>query len=198
MQHTHHITIAGWHSHANSYRRVRSERPGQHYERREPGASRGVYLNCHHHRRNERRVFEHHVAIRGWCNGSFRVAVDPRRGEQPDSSRDQALAPRRAPQPPIVTPANLTTSQASVVLDASGSTSASGSLQYLFEVVPGGKQAALLQTPTQSQSNGRFCKRAGTLPGSAGDDGRERQHFEKSRDYVDLPAIGRVLASVLS
>ncbi len=48
----------------------------------------------------------------------------------------------------VVTPLSLTTSQASVVLDASGSTSASGNLQYLFEVVSGGKQPALLQSPT--------------------------------------------------
>jgi hypothetical protein len=46
----------------------------------------------------------------------------------------------------VVTPVTLTTSQSSVVLDGSGSTSASGSLQYLFEVVPGGKQPALLQS----------------------------------------------------
>jgi hypothetical protein len=48
----------------------------------------------------------------------------------------------------VVTPLSLTTSQASVVLDASGSTSASGSLTYLFEVVSGGKQPALLQSAT--------------------------------------------------
>ncbi|MBV9769364.1 MAG: hypothetical protein JOZ32_07325 [Bryobacterales bacterium] len=46
----------------------------------------------------------------------------------------------------IVTPLNLTTSDSSVVLDGSGSTSASGALQYLYTVVPGGKQAAILQT----------------------------------------------------
>ena len=40
-----------------------------------------------------------------------------------------------------MTPLTLTTSQASVVLDASGSTSASGSLPYLFEVVSGGNTA---------------------------------------------------------
>jgi hypothetical protein len=46
----------------------------------------------------------------------------------------------------VVTPLTLTTNQASVVLDASGSTSAAGSLQYLFEVVSGGLQPALLQS----------------------------------------------------
>ena len=48
----------------------------------------------------------------------------------------------------IVTPTALTTTSASVVLDGSASTSASGSLSYLYMVVPGGLQPALLQTPT--------------------------------------------------
>jgi K319L-like, PKD domain len=61
----------------------------------------------------------------------------------------------------IVTPTSLTTSQASVVLDGSGSTSASGSLRYLFQVVPGGKQAALLQTPTSSKATVDFVNGAG-------------------------------------
>jgi hypothetical protein len=61
----------------------------------------------------------------------------------------------------IVTPTSLTTSQASVVLDGSGSTSASGSLRYLFEVVPGGKQAALLQTPTDPKATVDFVNGAG-------------------------------------
>ena len=42
----------------------------------------------------------------------------------------------------VVTPFTLTTSQSSVVLDASGSTSGAGSLTYQFTVVPGGKQPA--------------------------------------------------------
>jgi len=46
----------------------------------------------------------------------------------------------------VVTPVSLTTSQSSVILDASASTSASGDLQYQFEVLPGGLQPALLQT----------------------------------------------------
>jgi hypothetical protein len=47
----------------------------------------------------------------------------------------------------VVTPMTLTTSQSSVMLDASASTSASGNLKYMYAVVPGGLQAALLQTP---------------------------------------------------
>ena len=48
----------------------------------------------------------------------------------------------------VVTPTNLTTNQSSVMLNGSASTSGSGNLKYLFTVVPGGLQAALLQTPT--------------------------------------------------
>jgi hypothetical protein len=47
----------------------------------------------------------------------------------------------------VVTPTSLTTSQASITLDASASTSGSGSLKYLFMYV-GGLQPALLQTST--------------------------------------------------
>ena len=61
----------------------------------------------------------------------------------------------------IVTPSSLTTSDASVVLDGSGSTSASGSLKYLFEVVPGGKQPALLQTPTNPKATVDFVNGPG-------------------------------------
>ena len=61
----------------------------------------------------------------------------------------------------VVTPLNLTTSQTSVVLDASGSTSASGKLQYLFVVVPGGKQAALLQSPSNPKATVDFVNGAG-------------------------------------
>ncbi|MGB6946294.1 MAG: hypothetical protein WBE37_28110 [Bryobacteraceae bacterium] len=61
----------------------------------------------------------------------------------------------------VVTPLNLTTSQPSVVLDASGSTSASGTLQYLFVVVPGGKQAALLQSPSNPKATVDFVNGAG-------------------------------------
>jgi hypothetical protein len=62
----------------------------------------------------------------------------------------------------VVTPLSLTTSQSSVVLDASGSTSASGSLQYLFEVLPGGLQAAVLQSPTNPKATVDFVSGAGT------------------------------------
>jgi probable HAF family extracellular repeat protein len=61
----------------------------------------------------------------------------------------------------VVTPLNLTTSASSVVLDASGSTSASGSLTYQFTVVPGGKQAALLQTATSPKATVDFVNGAG-------------------------------------
>lgn len=61
----------------------------------------------------------------------------------------------------VVTPLNLTTSASSVVLDGSGSTSASGNLQYLFTVVAGGKQAALLQTPASPKATVDFVSGAG-------------------------------------
>jgi hypothetical protein len=61
----------------------------------------------------------------------------------------------------VVTPLSLTTSQSSVVLDASGSTSASGSLRYLFQVAPGGKQPALLQSPTNPKATVEFVSGPG-------------------------------------
>jgi hypothetical protein len=61
----------------------------------------------------------------------------------------------------VVTPLTLTTNQASVVLDASGSTSASGNLQYLFEVVSGGLQPAILQSPTSPKATVDFVKGPG-------------------------------------
>jgi hypothetical protein len=61
----------------------------------------------------------------------------------------------------VVTPLSLTTSQPSVVLDASGSTSASGKLQYLFEVVPGGNQAAILQSPSNPKATVDFVSGPG-------------------------------------
>jgi hypothetical protein len=61
----------------------------------------------------------------------------------------------------VVTPLTLTTSQSSVVLDASGSTSAAGSLQYLFEVVSGGKQAAILQSPSNPKATVDFVNGPG-------------------------------------
>ena len=61
----------------------------------------------------------------------------------------------------VVAPLSLTTSQSSVVLDASGSTSASGNLRYLFEVVPGGKLPALLQSPSDPKATVDFVSGAG-------------------------------------
>jgi hypothetical protein len=61
----------------------------------------------------------------------------------------------------VLTPLSLTTNQASVVLDGSGSTSASGNLQYLFEVVPGGKVPALLQSPTNPKATVDFVNGPG-------------------------------------
>jgi hypothetical protein len=61
----------------------------------------------------------------------------------------------------VVTPLTLTTNQPSVVLDASGSTSASGSLTYLFEVVSGGKQPAILQTATNPKATVDFVNGPG-------------------------------------
>src|ERR1700733_6294723 len=61
----------------------------------------------------------------------------------------------------VVNPVSLTTSQSSVVLDAGGSTSASGGLQYQFTVVPGGLQAALLQTPNDPKATVDFVNGPG-------------------------------------
>jgi probable HAF family extracellular repeat protein len=61
----------------------------------------------------------------------------------------------------VVAPLSVTTSQPSVVLDASGSTSASGNLRYMFEVVPGGKLPALLQSPSDPKATVEFVSGAG-------------------------------------
>ena len=61
----------------------------------------------------------------------------------------------------VVAPLSLTTSQPSVVLDASGSTSASGNLHYLFQVVPGGKLPALLQSPNDPKATVDFVSGPG-------------------------------------
>ena len=61
----------------------------------------------------------------------------------------------------VVTPLSVTTSQASVVLDASASTSASGNLRYMFEVVPGGKLPALLQSPSDPKATVEFVSGPG-------------------------------------
>ena len=62
----------------------------------------------------------------------------------------------------IVTPTSVTTNQPSVVLNASASTSGSGSLTYLFMVVPGGLVPALLQTPTNPMATVDFVNGPGT------------------------------------
>jgi probable HAF family extracellular repeat protein len=61
----------------------------------------------------------------------------------------------------VVTPLNLTTAAPSVVLDGSGSSSASGPLRYLYQVVPGGQQAAILQTPNDPKATVEFVNGAG-------------------------------------
>jgi hypothetical protein len=61
----------------------------------------------------------------------------------------------------IVTPLNLTTSDSSVMLDGSGSTSAVGALQYLYTVVQGGKQAAILQIATDPKATIDFVEGPG-------------------------------------
>ncbi|HLK19993.1 MAG TPA: ferritin-like domain-containing protein [Bryobacteraceae bacterium] len=62
----------------------------------------------------------------------------------------------------VVTPTTLTTSQASVTLDASGSQSGSGKLTYFFMVLPGGLKPALLQSPNSPQATVDFVSGPGT------------------------------------
>jgi hypothetical protein len=62
----------------------------------------------------------------------------------------------------VVTPTTLTTSQSSVVLDGSASTSGSGNLKYLYMVLPGGLQPALLQSPTNPMATVDFVSGPGT------------------------------------
>jgi hypothetical protein len=74
----------------------------------------------------------------------------------------QGAGPTPGTTTAFVTPLTLTTNQASVVLDGSGSTSASGKLQYLFEVAPGGKLPALLQSPSNPKATVDFVSGPGT------------------------------------
>ena len=60
-----------------------------------------------------------------------------------------------------VTPSTTTTNQTSLTLDASASTSASGSLTYLFMVLPGGKVPAVLQTPNSPKATLQFVNGLG-------------------------------------
>lgn len=62
----------------------------------------------------------------------------------------------------VVTPTTLTTSQASVTLDASGSQSGSGKLTYFYMVLPGGLKPALLQSPNSPQATVDFVSGPGT------------------------------------
>ena len=62
----------------------------------------------------------------------------------------------------VVTPTTLTTNQSSVELDGSASTSGSGNLKYLFMVLPGGLQPALLQTPSNPKATVEFVNGPGT------------------------------------
>lgn len=62
----------------------------------------------------------------------------------------------------VVTPTSLTTDQASVVLDASGSTSGAGALSYFYRVLPGGLQPALLQSPYNPKVTVDFVNGPGT------------------------------------
>ena len=61
-----------------------------------------------------------------------------------------------------VTPVTATTSQPSIVMDASASTSGSGSLTYMFSVVAGGKVPALLQSPNNPMATVDFVNGPGT------------------------------------
>ena len=60
-----------------------------------------------------------------------------------------------------VTPQTLTTSQAQIVLDASGSTSSVKTLTYLFMVAPGGLVPAILQTPNSPLATVQFVNGPG-------------------------------------
>jgi probable HAF family extracellular repeat protein len=57
----------------------------------------------------------------------------------------------------VVAPLSLTTTQPSVVLDASSSASALGNLRYLFTAVAGGKQPSLLQTASDPKATVEFA-----------------------------------------
>ena len=62
----------------------------------------------------------------------------------------------------VVTPATMSTTASSVVLDGTGSSSGSGALTYLYSVVSGGKVAAILQTPTSPKATIQFVNGFGT------------------------------------
>ncbi len=61
----------------------------------------------------------------------------------------------------FVTPLSLTTNQASLALDGSGSTSGLGNLRYQFTAVPGGREAFLVQTPSDPKATIEFASGPG-------------------------------------
>jgi hypothetical protein len=61
----------------------------------------------------------------------------------------------------VVTPTSLTSSSSQITLDGSGSTSGSGSLTYLFMVLPGGLVPAVLQSPNSSSAIVQFVNGPG-------------------------------------
>ena len=61
----------------------------------------------------------------------------------------------------VVSPATVTTTQASVVLDGSGSTG-TGPLTYFYSVLPGGKVPAILQSPNNPKATIDFVNGFGT------------------------------------
>ena len=61
-----------------------------------------------------------------------------------------------------VTPSTMSTSQNSIQLDATASTSGSGNLTYLYMVLPGGKVPAILQTPNSPKATIQFVNGPGT------------------------------------
>ncbi|MEO8127842.1 MAG: ferritin-like domain-containing protein [Bryobacteraceae bacterium] len=63
-----------------------------------------------------------------------------------------------------VNPTTTTTNQSMITLDASGSTSASGKLTYLFMVKPGGKVPAILQTSDNPKATIQFVNGPGAYP----------------------------------
>ena len=76
----------------------------------------------------------------------------------------QPFQPTPGPAPSVtavVTPSSLTTSQASITLDGSGS-SGVGPLTYFYSVLPGGKVPALLQTANNPKATVDFVNGSGT------------------------------------
>jgi hypothetical protein len=61
----------------------------------------------------------------------------------------------------VVAPQTLTTSQKSITLDGSGSTSAAGALTYFYSVLPGGKVPAILQSSNNPKATVEFVNGPG-------------------------------------